>query len=129
MCRPKSVSYTFACGHYLLEHWEADAPPDACAKAVRHPVGKWGAFEWSPCAALICELEAQQSGDWQWVATVDGVTISVEGCSSGHCNAWREKEYKKPNYKALAKSEAEAVKKDVKSEGASSTSSTAVESR
>jgi hypothetical protein len=33
---------------------------------------------------------------------VDGVVIQVSSSSSGHCEAWHEKGFKKPNYRKLA---------------------------
>jgi hypothetical protein len=126
MCRPKNVVYTEQCGHYMAVHYGDDAPPEACAKAVRQQPDSIGLFVWSPCATLICELEAQRAGAWGWKATVNGMTIHVSCCSSGHCDAGETTEFKKPNYKALAK--AETTNKDAGSEGESLGLSTPVES-
>jgi len=102
MCRPKKyVWYTEACGHYTLPWSEDESYPEACPQAIKRQTGP-NTFEWSPCAILICELEIQRKDRWSWEATVDGVVIQVSSSSSGHCDAWREKGFKKPNYRKLA---------------------------
>jgi hypothetical protein len=136
MCRPKEyVWYTEACGHYTLPWSEDESNPEACPQAIKRQMGP-NIVEWSPCAILICELEIQRKDRWSWEATVDGVVIQVSSTSSGHCEAWQEKGYKKPNYRKLgetAKTEKlEQQKKEsevVDSESGTSGSSTPVESR
>jgi hypothetical protein len=92
--------------------------------------------EWSPCAILIYELEIQRKDKWLWEVTVDGVVIQVSSTSSGHCEAWREKGFEKPNYRALAETaKAEKLEKQKKenkvvdSESETPGSNTPVESR
>jgi hypothetical protein len=75
-------------------------------------------IEWSPCEILICELEVQRKGRWDWEATIGGVVIRVLCNSSGHCDAWKER-FKGPNYRALAeKTKAEKSKEEKKEEKA-----------
>jgi hypothetical protein len=92
--------------------------------------------EWSPCAILIYELEIQRKDRWFWEATVDGVVIQVSSSSSGHCEDWREKGFKKPNYRKLAETaKAEKLEQQKKEnkvvdyESGTSGSSTPVENR
>jgi len=136
MCRPTSyVWYTEACGHYILPSSEDGSYPEACPQAIKRHKGPHF-VEWSPCAILIYELEIQRKGRWLWEATVDGVVIQVSSTSSGHCEAWREKGFTKPDYRALAETataeKLEQEKKDNKvvySESTTSGSSTAVVGR
>jgi hypothetical protein len=137
MCRPKKyVLYTEACGHYTLPWSEDDSHPEACPQATKRQMGP-NFVEWSPCAILICELEIQRKGRWGWEATVDGVVIEVSSSSSGHCEAWREKGFKKPNYRTLAETakaeKLEQQKKENKvvdlESGTSGSSTPLVESR
>jgi hypothetical protein len=111
--------YTLACGHYALDdHGEDGAPPPAACPFAVERRERW---EWSPCASLICELEVQRTGTWGWSATVNGVKIDVFVTSSGHCEVWLDRGYKKPDYKALTMAE-KAVKETKTSESESETS-------
>jgi hypothetical protein len=95
------MSYVEACGHYRMAVTEGKIPPEACLQAIK--VRTLDNFtEWSPCATLICELEAQRKGRWGWDATIDGVVIHVSCRSGGHCDAWRKKGFKPLDYRALA---------------------------
>ena len=104
MCQFNRVTYIEACGHYCISALEK--PEEVCAQA-KEIVGRWGQVNYSPCAAVICELEAQRKGRWSWTATVNGVEIRVYCQSSGHCDAWQKKGFKRIDYKALAKEENE----------------------
>jgi hypothetical protein len=118
-----------------LPYSEDDSYPEACPQAIKRQMGPY-LVEWSPCAILIYELEIQRKGRWFWEATVDGVVIQVSSSSSGHCEAWLEKGFKKPNYRTLAETakgeKLEQEKKENKvidSESGTAGSSTPVESR
>lgn len=134
MCRPKlMVLYVEACGHYTMSYGE-EIPPGACPQAMKRRISE-RFTEWSPCAALICELEIQRKGRWFWDATVDGLVIDVNSNSSGHCEAWQEKGFKRPDYRALAevekaenRNQEKKEEKAANSESGTSGSSTTVES-
>lgn len=134
MCRPKSlIGYIEACGHYTMSGYGEKIPPEACPQAIKRRISEHFT-EWSPCAALICELEIQRKGRWSWDATIDGLVIHVVSSSSSHCEAWQEKDFKRPDYRALAEAEKaenriqEKEEKAVNSGSGTSVSSTTAES-
>lgn len=128
MCRPDLIHYTEACGHYTFRRSPEDRPVEACPQATIR-LGLFDLLEWSPCSTLICELEAQRKGRWNWTAIVDGVEIKVSCTSSGHCDNWKQKGYKQPNYKALAETEKKSRESNgPESQGNTSGSDTGVES-
>ncbi len=105
MCRPKSfVLYIEACGHYKMSQGGQEIPLGACSQAIKRRISDQ-VTEWSPCATLICELEAQRKDRWEWEVTMDDVLIHVGSHSSGHCTAWLKKGFKPPDYRALAEAE------------------------
>ncbi|KAI9864368.1 MAG: hypothetical protein M1813_003288 [Trichoglossum hirsutum] len=104
MCKTKGVTFALACGHYSM-HGE-----EPCASALaRDPTGR------TPCDELINELELQRvSGSWSFVISFNGQSITVYQTSSGHCDAWREEGYTKPNYpKGESQNPSAAVAVDV----------------
>jgi hypothetical protein len=101
MCRTDIVRYSLACGHYRLPREN-----EGCDQATIH------GYDHVPCDALIYELEIQRTGTWGWKCTVEGRVIQVMVDSSGHCGAWQEPGYKKPDYMKLAKSTEPTTAKD-----------------
>lgn len=99
-----------------------EIPPGACPQAIKRRISEHFT-EWSPCAALICELEIQRKGRWFWDATVDGLVIDVSSNSSGHCEAWQEKGFKRPDYRALAEAEKAENRNQEKEEKAANSGS------
>ncbi len=138
MCRPKSaIIYIEACGHYRISRYWEEIPPGACPRATKRRISDINNqfTEWSPCATLICELEAQRKNRWEWDVTIDGVVIHVSGHSGGHCENWRNRGFKPPDYRTLAETEKAENQNELKEEeevassgSGTSEPSTAVES-
>ena len=96
MCNPKEVHYTKACGHYYMEK------RFACTEAKTDiNVNSWFGEAWTPCNALIYELERQRNGRWGWTCVIGEKKIEVFADSSAHCDSWQTPGYQKPDYTKL----------------------------